>query len=86
MAIYTIGPDQHESANGFAGRPESLLAADFDALFLRLDTDLADNLFLFVAPIGRECVQKIAVFISPAVFGLPGRAAGLGKNVVLALF
>ena len=86
MAVYAIGPDQHKSANGFAGRPESLLAADFDAFFLRLDADLADNLLLFVAPIGRECVQKITVFIRPVVFGLPGRTAGLGENVVFALF
>ena len=86
MAIHAIGADQHDGADRLAGGPEGLLAADFEASLLRFGAYFVADLLLFAAPIGSEGVEQLALFVRPAVFRLPGRAAGLGEDRSLRSF
>ncbi len=85
MAVHAVGADQHQGADGLARCPESLLAADLDALLLGLAADLAADLVLFAAPVGAERVEQVAVPRYAVFLMLPGWAVRLGEHRVLAL-
>src|SRR5829696_8880668 len=76
VAAHAIGTDQHDGANGVAGRLLHVDLADLDALGFRLRLDLVADRLLDLGPVAVEGGDEFAVGVDRPVRLFPGRAVG----------